>query len=99
MGFSTVKRDFALAKTVSDGLGRMSLSCRIGRVARSSKFKDCVQSLLINRPRTLTYDRIAKDTDIPLDFILRFARNKIADPGVCRVEQLYNYLSGKSFSI
>ena len=65
----------------------------------TSVFKDIVRGLLVNRRRTLTYEQIAKDTGLPFDFVLRYSQGKIDDPGVCRVETLYTYFTGKPFEL
>jgi len=48
---------------------------------------------LINRPRSLTLQQIARDTGIQLHWLHSFSRGVSAEPGVCRVETLYMYLT------
>jgi hypothetical protein len=49
-------------------------------------------NLLKNRPSTITYKKITANTDIPTEWIKQLATNRIDDPGVKRIETLFNFL-------
>lgn len=55
--------------------------------------------LLAHRPRNLTYEKIAEDIGINVFWIRAFARQKNDDPGVNKVQSLYEYLAGKSLDV
>lgn len=63
------------------------------------KLRDKVLELLRERPRSMTYKKIAEDTDIPEGWLKVFAGGNIDDPSVNRVETLYNYLSGQPLNV
>lgn len=49
--------------------------------------------LVLNRPRTITYDKICADTGLKKNWLERFAQGQIPSPGVEKVEALFNYLN------
>ena len=63
------------------------------------KLRDRALELLANRPRDMTLKHIADTTGLPEAWLKLFARDKIADPSVNRVETLYNYLSEKPLDV
>lgn len=55
--------------------------------------------LLQNRPKTITYALIEEETELTkfwLDSLIQ--QHKKLDPGIRKIETLYNYLSDKPFS-
>lgn len=65
----------------------------------NSKLRDVTLQLLNSRRRTLTLAKIAEDTGLGLGFVSTFSAGKTPNPGVCGVEKLYEYLSGKSLDV
>lgn len=61
--------------------------------------RDKTQYLLNNRPRTVSLDDIAVATGLEKHWIKSFGLARSEDPGVCKVETLYTYLTGKSLDI
>lgn len=51
--------------------------------------------LLKQRPRTLTIQKIAEDTNLPLGWLYSIICHPDLQPAVNRVECLYEYLSGQ----
>lgn len=64
-----------------------------------SRLREATRTLLINRPRTLTYLEICNATKLPMDFIRRLASNRSQNEGVEQIEKLYNYLGGKPLKL
>ena len=54
---------------------------------------------LADRPRSLTYDRIAQDIDVSKRWLEQFAAGVVANPSVNTVERLYTYLTGKPLDV
>lgn len=54
---------------------------------------------LAARPRIVTYEVIAEECGVSVRWIQQFASDTIADPGVHKVEALYNFLTGKELDI
>lgn len=54
------------------------------------------RQLLTNRVRTLTLERIAKDTGLKEAWLSRVIADKSKNPNADSVEILYRYLSGKN---
>lgn len=48
---------------------------------------------------TMPYPDIFKATNIPDNWLYRFACDKVKDPGVNRVEALYAFLSGRQLEL
>lgn len=63
----------------------------------ATKWRDDTHIALLNRPRTLTLDRIAMDTGLSRDWLAHFSAGKSKDPGICKVETLFNYLNRIEF--
>lgn len=57
------------------------------------------QYLLENRPRTLHLQKISQETGINISWLKMLSANRIDNPGVKQVEQLYVYLSGTSLEL
>lgn len=57
------------------------------------------RKLLLHRDRTITIQRIARDTGLHFRFIESFAYKRSEDYGVNRVTVLYEYLSGKKLDV
>ena len=69
------------------------------RTATMSRLKERTREMLLERPRTKTYEIIAKDTGLHKRWIEDFAKNPHHDQGVAKVEKLYEYLSGRTLDI
>jgi hypothetical protein len=67
--------------------------------AHGSKLRDVTLQLLNSRRRTLTLTKIAEETGLGVGFISTFSTGKTPNPGVCSVETLYEYLSGKKLDV
>lgn len=50
--------------------------------------------LVRNRPVTVTYAMIAAETGVSAHWLKMFASGNITDPGVNKIEKLYEYLNG-----
>ena len=60
--------------------------------------RDETRTLLIDRPRSLTYERIALDCGTSVRWLQAFAAGKIDNPGVVTVETLNTYLKSEPHS-
>lgn len=60
----------------------------------STRLRDRTQQLLRERPRTTTLEMIADATGLSARWIQDFGNDRSPDPGVCKVETLYTYLTG-----
>lgn len=58
-----------------------------------TNWRDMTRDALIQRPRTLTLEQIEADTGISRAWLKAFSRGVSGDPGVCRIETLYVYLT------
>jgi transcriptional regulator with XRE-family HTH domain len=65
---------------------------RLRKPRQGSAMKDIALKLLIDRPRNITYLDIANETGITVSWLRLFARNKIDEPGLSKIERLTNYL-------
>jgi hypothetical protein len=68
-----------------------------------SIFLDETKRLLKTRPKHITFQLISEETGLTIDWIesLLYRKEKpgkLFDPGVRRIEKLYNYLAEKPFS-
>lgn len=59
----------------------------------SSKLLDRTLHLVRNRPVTETYQTIAAAAKVSPHWVKTLASGKIPDPGVCKVEAVFNYLN------
>lgn len=64
-----------------------------------SKLRDTTLRMLNGRRRTLTLKQISQDTGLGIGFLSAFSCSATPNPGVCGVERLYEYLSGKSLDV
>lgn len=64
-----------------------------------SKLVATTRDLLANRPRTLTYAHIEKETGVKVRWLETFAADKMAGPSCVKVETLYVFLSGKPLDV
>ena len=55
--------------------------------------------LLQRRPRTVTYKSIEEATGLKSEWLAGFANREFDDPGVKKVERLYEHLSGKRLKV
>ena len=56
-------------------------------------------NLLKNRPRTLTIEKIASDTELTPGWLRSFEGGRIREPGLYKVERLYSYLAKKPIQL
>jgi transcriptional regulator with XRE-family HTH domain len=63
---------------------------------QGSAMKDIALKLLIDRPRNITYLDIATETGLTVSWLRLFARNKIDDPGLSKIERLVKYLKANA---
>lgn len=59
----------------------------------SASLYDRTLYLVNNAPRSVDFSVMARDCDISVSWISRFAAGKFEDPGVKKVECLFNYLT------
>ena len=64
-----------------------------------SKLCEKTLELLKNRPRPKTYELIGEAIDIKPSWIESFAQRRIEEPGVQKVERLYEYLKGEPLKV
>ena len=64
-----------------------------------TKLRDKTLELLINRPRSLTFESISKFTSLKVDWIKAFQNGKIEDPSVNKTETLYEFLINKKLKL
>ena len=58
------------------------------------------RQLLKNRPRAMTLQKISRETDLKMSWVVSMAgASPPRDPGVNMVERLYSYLSGKGLEL
>lgn len=65
----------------------------------SSRLANCTLELLRNRPRTLTLDKIASDTELTVSWLRDFGAARKEHASVTRVERLYSYLANKKLEL
>jgi predicted transcriptional regulator len=63
------------------------------------RLRDCALRRLRERPRTLTYSRIAAETGLAKDWLESLGKGRIKDPACSKVLRLYEYLSGITLPI
>lgn len=63
------------------------------------KLRNRAHALLMNRPRTLTIDKIAADTGLAATWLHAFAQNRAMDVSARRVVILFEYLSGRPLNL
>ena len=59
----------------------------------SGSFHEHTRALFTNRPITETLDRISEETGLSKRWLSEFGTKDDLDPGVSRVQTLYEYLS------
>lgn len=64
-----------------------------------TSLRDRTVEMLRNRPSSLTYEQIEKDTSIPVTWLKVLARGVIEEPGVNKIETLNVYLTNVINSI
>ena len=60
-----------------------------------TSLRDKTRELLDNRSRKITLDDVAREAKLPRPWLKAFAEGRIDDPGVCRIQTLYEHLTGK----
>lgn len=56
-------------------------------------------ALLQDRPRHVTLAILAETSGVPEEWIKKFGQGAISDPGVIRVEKLYNALADEALEL
>ena len=74
---------------------RFAAQVHAGATMPSSTLYDRTLNLVRNRSRQITFRQIQTDTGLTVGWLEIFATGKMKDPGVCKVEALYVYLTGK----
>lgn len=64
-----------------------------------STLLDRTRQLLADRPRSMTLAKIACDLGLTEGWLLDMRRPTIGDPGVIKVQKLYEYLSGRKLEL
>lgn len=59
----------------------------------SSQLLERTLHLVRNRPISMTYEKLAELSDLQSNWIATFAQGKMKEPGVSKVEALYNALA------
>lgn len=62
-------------------------------------FLEKTRKLLNDRPRSVTFAKIQKETGLTESWLKMVASGSIKDPSVNLVEKLYVYLSGKQMGV
>jgi predicted transcriptional regulator len=65
----------------------------------SSKLLDKTLDLVRTRPRDVTYDQIATETEVSVSWLKKLVNGEIEHPSVCYVEAVYVYLNKKSLDV
>jgi transcriptional regulator with XRE-family HTH domain len=68
------------------------LKKRLTKRKQGSAMKNIALKLLMDRSRNITYLDIANQTGLTVSWLRSFARNKIEEPGLSKIERLTNYL-------
>lgn len=71
----------------------------MAKATASSKLLLETLALVKNRPRPQTYGVISEATGIPVEFLQNLMAGRIKDPGVIRIERLYNHLAKEKLSL
>jgi transcriptional regulator with XRE-family HTH domain len=62
----------------------------------SEKLYEATRSLLAAQPRTISLASIAEGAGVKRSWLSAFSRDEIPDPGVKKVQRLYDYLSQRA---
>lgn len=62
----------------------------------AQSWRDITHKLLVERPRSLTYDEISKHTGISVPWLRDFAGGRRENPGICTVQALYEFLTTRA---
>jgi hypothetical protein len=65
----------------------------MGKKLQKSELLQQTIELVRNRPRTVTYTTISEATGLPVQFLQDLMADRLKDPGVTRIEILYNYFA------
>jgi len=63
-----------------------------------NSLRDRTRRLLIYRSRSVTYEDIVAATGLKKSWLEKFAQDQIPDPGVEKIETLFNFFSGKKLA-
>lgn len=66
---------------------------------RKSRLRDKVLELLENRPHRTTLKDIADGAGVKEPWLKRLAAGNIGEPGVCKIEAVYAFLTGKNIDV
>ncbi len=61
--------------------------------------RDRTVALVKTRPANLQLKDIAYATGVPLGWVKVFAQGRIVDPGVCRVQAIYEYMTQEKLNL
>lgn len=64
-----------------------------------SRLLEQTRELLDNRPKGVTFKRIAEETQLSMSWLSHFAADNCDDPGVIKIETLWRYLSKRELSL
>lgn len=64
-----------------------------------SRLLDATLEALDNRPRKVTLAVIARDCQVSEPWLRSLIDGRIPNPGVCRIERLYTYLTKKEIKV
>ena len=68
-------------------------------IVSSSKLLTSTMKALAERPRVLTYEVIAEECGVSARWLQQLVAGKIEDPGVCKVEAVYVFVTGKPLNV
>lgn len=68
-------------------------------VVSTSKLHTRTVEAIANRPRLITYDVIAEECGVTVRWLQQFTSGNIADPGVAKVEAVYEFVTGKKLDV
>ena len=54
---------------------------------------------MAGRPRVLTYEVIAEECNVSKRWLEQLAAGKIKEPSVCKVEAVYEFVTGKPLDV
>lgn len=73
--------------------------CRELKMSRECSLVTRTRELYVARPREVTQLKIAADTGLSIHWINQFAMQRDHEPGVNKVQTLYEYLAGKKLEV
>ena len=64
-----------------------------------TRLRDKTLALVRAVPRSVTLQQIADEAGLPAAWLSAFARGEIDNPSVCRIERLWEYLTGRQLEV